>query len=481
MSHRPLWSVDAMAKAMGAEAAGVLPASTPGLSIDTRSIGAGEAFFAIKGDSRDGHDFVPAALKAGAGLAVVAADRRAAMPADAPLLLVPDVLAGLRDLARAARARTQAKVIGVTGSVGKTGTKEALRLALSADGETHASAASYNNHWGVPLSLARSPESARYAVFEMGMNHAGEIEPLSRLVRPQVAIITTIEPVHLEYLGSIEAIADAKAEIFRGLDPGGVALINRDTPQFARLQRSAKSAGVARVVSFGEHAKADARLIKSSLHADCSTVQARILGTDITYKLGAPGRHLVLNSLAVLAAVSLVGADLALAALALAEMKPAAGRGSRITLHLRGGTALLIDESYNANPASMRAALALLGQAAVGPRGRRIAVLGDMLELGPPGAELHRALVDSVLADGADLVFCCGPLMRALWEALPSERRGGYAETSTALEPGILAALRPGDAVMVKGSLGSNMAPIVKALERRYSPRETLTAAPVQG
>ncbi len=481
MSDRPLWSVDAMAKAMRAEAAGALPASTPGLSIDTRSIGAGEAFFAIKGDSRDGHDFVPAALKAGAGLAVVAADRRAAMPADAPLLLVPDVLAGLRDLARAARARTQAKVIGVTGSVGKTGTKEALLLALSADGETHVSAASYNNHWGVPLSLARCPESARYAVFEMGMNHAGEIEPLSRLVRPQVAIVTAIEPVHLEYLGSLQAIADAKAEIFLGLEPGGAAVINRDNPQFARLKRSAGSAGVQRVVSFGEHAKADARLVKSSLHADCSTVQARILGTDITYKLGAPGRHLVLNSLAVLAAVSLVGADLALAALALAEMKPAAGRGSRITLTLRGGTALLIDESYNANPASMRAALALLGQAAVGPRGRRIAVLGDMLELGPQGAELHGGLVNSVLADGVDLVFCCGPLMRALWEALPSERRGGYAETSTALEPGLLAALRPGDSVMVKGSLGSNMAPIVKALERRYSPRETLTAAPVQG
>jgi UDP-N-acetylmuramoyl-tripeptide--D-alanyl-D-alanine ligase len=481
MSDRPLWSVEAMGKAMGAEAAGALPASAPGLSIDTRSIGPGEAFFAITGDSRDGHDFVPAALKARAGLAVVAADRRASMPADAPLLLVPDVLAGLRDLARAARARTNATVIGVTGSVGKTGTKEALRLALSADGETHASAASYNNHWGVPLSLARCPESARYAVFEMGMNHAGEIEPLSRLVRPQVAIVTTIEPVHLEYLGSLEAIADAKAEIFLGLEPGGTAVLNRDNPQFARLKRAAGNAGVGRIVSFGEHAKADARLIKSSLHADCSTVQARILGTDITYKLGAPGRHLVLNSLAVLAAVSLAGADLALAALALAELKPAAGRGSRINLDLGGGTALLIDESYNANPASMRAALALLGQAATGPRGRRIAVLGDMLELGPPGAELHRALVDAVVSCGVDLVFCCGPLMQALWEALPSERRGGYAETSTALEPSVLTAIRPGDAVMIKGSLGSNMAPIVKALERRYSSGDTLTAAPAQG
>ena len=274
-------------------------------------------------------------------------------------------------------------MIGVTGSVGKTGTKEALRLALARSGETHASVASYNNHWGVPLSLARCPASARYAVFEMGMNHAGEIEPLTRLVRPHVAIVTTVEPVHLEFFGSVEAIADAKAEIFRGLEPGGAAVINRDNPQFARLAARAKSAGVERIVSFGEHAKADARLIKCALHPDCSTVQARILGTDVTYKLGAPGRHVVLNSLAVLAAASLAGADLALAALALADLKPpSGGRGARITLDLPGGTALLIDESYNANPASMRAALALLGQAPMGPRGRRIAVLGDMLELG---------------------------------------------------------------------------------------------------
>ena len=310
-------------------------------------------------------------------------------PKDAPLLVVPDVLEGLRDLARASRARSEAKVIGVTGSVGKTGTKEALRLALTPSGETHASVASYNNHWGVPLSLARCPASARFAVFEMGMNHAGEIEPLSQLVQPHVAIVTTIAPVHLEYLGSIEAIADAKAEIFRGLVAGGAAVINRDIPQYQRLARAAESVG-ARVVSFGEHAKADARLITSSLHADCSTVQARILGADVTYKLGAPGRHVVMNSLAVLAAASLAGADLALAALALAGLAPPTGRGARSELELPGGRALLIDESYNANPASMQAAIALLGQADVAAQGRRIAVLGDMLELGPSGAELHR-------------------------------------------------------------------------------------------
>ena len=337
MSERPLWTVEAMAQAMRATRTGALPDSIPGLSIDTRSIAPGEAFFAIKGDNRDGHDFVPAALKAGAALAVIAADQRHRFAGDAPLLIVPDVLDGLRDLARAARARSPAKIVGVTGSVGKTGTKEALRLTLSRDGETHASVASYNNHWGVPLSLARTPASARYAVFELGMNHAGEIEPLTRLVRPHVAIVTTIEPVHLEFFGSLDAIADAKAEIFLGLEPGGGAVINRDIPQYARLANRAKGAGVGRIVSFGEHAEADARLIKCSLQPDRSTVQARILGTEVTYKLGAPGRHVVLNSLAVLAAAALVGADLALAALALAELQPAAGRGARVTLDLPGG------------------------------------------------------------------------------------------------------------------------------------------------
>jgi UDP-N-acetylmuramoyl-tripeptide--D-alanyl-D-alanine ligase len=481
MSVEPLWSVEAMAQAMHAARAGALPAAAAGISIDSRSIAPGEAFFAIAGEHRDGHDFVPAALAAGAGLAVVAADKRAGFPAQAPLLVVADVLAALGDLARAARVRSPAKFLAVTGSVGKTSTKEALRLALGADGETHASVASYNNHWGVPLSLARCPRTARYAVLELGMNHAGEIAALTALARPHVAIITTIEPVHLEFLGSLAAIADAKAEIFRGLEAGGAAVINRDNPQFARLRRHAQDAGAGRVVSFGQHVAADARLIKCSLHPDCSTVQARILGADVTYKLGAPGRHLVHNSLAVLAAAALVGADLALAALALAQLRPAAGRGARITLETRDGEAQLIDESYNANPASMRAALALLGQAEIGAQGRRIAVLGDMLELGARGAQWHRQMLEPVLAHGIDLVFCCGPLMRSLWEALPSERRAGYAETSALLEPQVLAAIRPGDTIMVKGSLGSRMGPIVKALERRYSRREAAVAAPAQG
>jgi UDP-N-acetylmuramoyl-tripeptide--D-alanyl-D-alanine ligase len=479
MSVAPLWTVEAMAEAMGAERAGTLPAAIGGISIDSRTLLPGEAFFAIR-DVRDGHDFVNAALANGAGLAVVSKEKRGAFSNTAPLLVVDDVLDGLRAMGRAARARSRAQVIGVTGSVGKTGTKEALRLALAPSGETHASVASYNNHWGVPLSLARCPESAQYAVFEMGMNHAGEIEPLSRLVQPHVAIVTAIAPVHLEHLGSLEAIADAKAEIFRGLVPGGTAVINRDTPQFERLRRGAADAGVQRIVTFGEHAEADARLLKSSLQADCSTAQARILGAEVAYKLGAPGRHVVLNSLAVLAAASLAGADLALAALALAGMTPPAGRGARTTLSLPGGAVLLIDESYNANPASMRAALALLGRADVAAAGRRLAVLGDMLELGPSGPDLHRGLSEPVVAEGIDLVFCCGPLMHALWEALPSERRGGYAETSAALESQVLAAVQPGDAVMVKGSLGSKMGPIVKALERTYS-RGAATASPSQG
>jgi len=467
-----LWTIDAMAAAMRADRAGRLPAEVSGLSIDSRSIKPGEAYFAIKGDVHDGHAFVAPALSAGGGVAVVARDKRDGLPADAPLLIVPDVLDGLRDLGRAARARAAGKIVAVTGSVGKTSTKEALRLALSRDGETHASVASFNNHWGVPLSLARLPHGARYGVFEIGMNHAGEIAPLTRLVRPHVAIITTVEPVHLEFFDSIEGIADAKAEIFLGLEPGGAAVLNLDNKQFARLKGHAETAAVARIVSFGEHAKADARLIKCSLQADGSTVEADILGQRAVYKLGAPGKHVVMNSLAVLAAASLAGADLAIAALALADLAPAQGRGTRYSLEVPGGAALLIDESYNANPTSMRAALELLGQAPLGPQGRRIAVLGDMLELGPSGEKLHRELARAIKDNGIDLVFCAGPLMAALWKALPSERKGGYAENAAKLEPEVVAAIRGGDAIMVKGSLGSRMGPIVKELSRRYAPSE---------
>ena len=476
MSDQPLFSVEAMAQAMRAERAGALPEQIGGISIDSRTLRTGDAFFAITGENRDGHEFVSAALKAGAGVAVVARDRRGLFPDSAPLLLVDDVLESLRALARAARARSCAKIIAVTGSVGKTGTKEALRLALSACGETHASVASYNNHWGVPLSLARTPATARYAVFEIGMNHAGEIAPLTRLVRPHVAIVTTVEPVHLEFFDSVEAIADAKAEIFLGIEPGGAGILNRDNPHFAQLRENAVKSGVEHIVSFGEHAAADARLISCSLLPDCSTVRARILDADVTYKLGAPGKHIVLNSLAALAAVSLAGGDLALAALALSRLEPPTGRGARMRLDLPGGSVLLIDESYNANPASMRASLSLLGEAQIGRRGRRIAVLGDMLELGPRGEAFHRDLAEAVRGNRVDLVFCCGPLMRALWEALPSGRRGGYAESSQALEPQLLAAVRAGDAVMVKGSLGSRMGLLVRALQRHFTPSPSALA-----
>jgi len=458
-----------MAAAMKAERAGNLPRDVPGLSIDTRTIKPGEAFFAIQGENRDGHEFVEAALQAGAGLAVVARQKMAAMPQGAPLLIADDALAGLNDLAKASRARSQAKIVAVTGSVGKTGTKEALRLVLGRQGETHASAASYNNHWGVPLSLALMPQSAKFGVFEIGMNHAGEITPLTKLVRPHVAIVTTIAPVHLEFFGTLEAIADAKAEIFLGVEPGGTAVLNADNPQFAHLKRAAQIAAVKHIVAFGESDGADAHLAKVSLQAETSTVQASILGRDVTYKLGAPGRHVVENSLAVLAAAQLLGADFALAALALADLKAPAGRGERVTLELPGGAVLLIDESYNANPVSMRAALALLGQVPMKGMGRRIAVLGDMLELGPDGAALHADLADAVTGNAVDLVFCSGPLMKSLWDALPSGRRGGYADTSAALEPEILGAIAANDAVMIKGSLGSRMSPIVKALRRRYA------------
>jgi UDP-N-acetylmuramoyl-tripeptide--D-alanyl-D-alanine ligase len=474
MTARALWTVDAMASTMGAERQGPVPASVAGLSIDSRNVAPGDAFFAIRGDHRDGHEFVGAALAANAALAVVAAERRAQFSSNAPLLVVPDVLVALRQLAEAARRRMRGQVIGVTGSVGKTGTKEALRLALSKDGETHASAASYNNQWGVPLSLARCPSSARYAVFEIGMNHAGEIAPLSRLVRPHVAVITTIAPVHLEFLGSLANIADAKAEIFLGVPPNGAAVINRDIDQFAQLSARAHQGGIERVVSFGEHPQADARLVKCALHARCSTVEAEILGTRFSYKIGAPGRHLVINSLAVLAVAELV------AALALAELHAGPGRGAPITIEVAGGSALILDESYNANPASVEAGLAVLGRSVIGPQGRRIAVLGDMLELGPDGPVLHRGLADVVVANDIDLVFCCGPLMQGLWQALPANRRGGYAEDSAALEGQVLPAIRAGDVIMVKGSLGSRMGPIVKALQRAY-PRHTLEDAPVQG
>ncbi|MCJ2054318.1 UDP-N-acetylmuramoylalanyl-D-glutamyl-2,6-diaminopimelate--D-alanyl-D-alanine ligase [Methylobacterium sp. J-070] len=457
-----------------------------GASIDTRTLQPGDLFFAIRGEARDGHDFVADALGRGAGAAVVAEDRAAGLAEHGPVLAAPasgpdPVLTAMVRLGAAARARTSAQVVAVTGSVGKTGTKEALRHVLSGQGEAHASAASYNNQWGVPLTLARMPGSTRYGVFEIGMNHAAEIVPLAAQVRPDVALITTVEPVHIEHFASLAAIADAKGEIFSGIRAGGVAIINRDAQHFDRLVAHAQASRAGRVVSFGEHPQADVRAQRIVLRPDLSVVDALVMGQPVTYKLGTAGRHAALNSLGVLAVIHALGADLAQAALSLGGLTPPVGRGERTALEIGGGIAYLIDESYNANPASVRAALATLAGIETGPRGRRIAVLGDMLELGAAAAEMHRGLAEAIEAARIDLVFAAGPLTRHLFEALPVSRRGGVADTAADLIEPLARTLRSGDAVMVKGSNGSRMGRIVEALKARYAidpTRRALATAP---
>jgi UDP-N-acetylmuramoyl-tripeptide--D-alanyl-D-alanine ligase len=331
----------------------------------------------------------------------------------------------------------------------------------------HASVKSFNNHWGVPLSLANMPKDTRFGVFEAGMNHAGEIDALTKLIRPHIAIITTVAPVHLGFFRSVEEIADAKAEIFRGLERGGTAIINRDSPYYERLKSHALKAG-ATIVGFGEAEGAEARLVNVELYPDGSNVNANILGTPTSYSLGAPGRHLVQNSLAVLAAVKIAGADLDLAARALSGLHAQAGRGARTLLGSKDRRIAIIDESYNANPASMRAALATLGLTPRSEFRRRVAVLGDMLELGPEGQKLHQGLAEFIDGAGVDVVFVCGELMGSLYQALPTSRRGAYAKTSEELAPRLVEAVGPGDVIMVKGSLGSRMAPLVEALKRRF-------------
>jgi UDP-N-acetylmuramoyl-tripeptide--D-alanyl-D-alanine ligase len=467
----PLWTYAAFAQATRGRRLGAEPEAITGVSIDSRTMAPGDAFFAIAGERFDGHDFASVALARGASTAVVAESRLSGLGrTKGPLTIVHDVLKALEALGVAARARSEAGIVAVTGSVGKTSTKEMLAAALAPDGPVHFSAASFNNHWGVPLTLARMPKDARYGVFEIGMNHAGEIEPLVRMVRPQVAIITTVEPVHLEYFKDVKAIAWAKAEIFLGVESGGAVLLNRDNPHYTLLRKLAREAGVERILGFGEHPKADVRLDTVKLKEACSCVAATILGEPVSYKLGAPGRHLVQNSLAVLGAVALLGGDLAKAALALAALKPPKGRGARDVLQFRRGSATLIDESYNANPASMRAAIALLGQAAPEKTGRRIAVLGEMRELGKGAPRMHAELAEPLLEAGIDTAFLAGPLMRPLWEALPERLRGGYAETAAELEPLLFETLAPGDVVMVKGSNASRMGPLVDTLKARFAP-----------
>ena len=465
-----LWTTDELVAATGGRLDGEITRPIGGVSIDSRSIAAGDIFVAIAGENRDGHAFAAAALKNGAALAIVSRPDPEMRDSGA-LLVVDEPLAALRRLAAAARARSAARIVGITGSVGKTSSKEALRLALAPSGPTHASASSYNNHWGVPLSLSRLPRDAAYAVFEIGMSQAGEITPLTRLVRPHVAIVTTIAPSHLGHFPSLAEIADAKAEIFAGVEPGGAAVINRDSEFFDRLATAARQSGIARIVGFGEHESAEVRLSKVALHETCSCVTADILGETVSYRLGAPGRHLALNSLAVLAAAQLAGGDLARAAMALSHLEPQKGRGVRFRLDAPDGAITVIDESYNANPASVRAALALLGQASPGRGGRRIAVLGDMLELGDEGPRLHAELAAAVDESGTNIVYACGAGMAHLWEALPATRRGAYAETSQDLEEAVLRDVRGGDVVMVKGSLGSRMMPLVDAIKARYPER----------
>ena len=470
MADRPLWTADELVAATGGQLLGEVTQSLNGVTIDSRNFAPGDIFIAIKGDRHDGHDFAANALKAGAGLAVVSRvtdDMRAAGPV---LVVAEDPLRGLENMGRAARARSHAQIIGVTGSVGKTSTKEMLRVALSASGATHASAASFNNHWGVPLTLARMAPDAAFGVFEIGMNHAGEITPLVAMVKPHVAIVTTIAASHLGHFNSLDDIADAKAEIFSGVVAGGHAVISRDTPYFERLAAAARAAGIANVVSFGKSPDADVRIGRVVLHPDCCCVTADVMGETLIYKLGVPGEHMAVNSLAVLAAVKLSGADLARAGLALATAEPAKGRGVRERLTVNGGEVLLIDESYNANPASVRAALALLAASRPGKGGRRIAVLGDMLELGRQGPELHAELSAPMDEAGVDVLYAAGPLMANLWGRVPPAKRGAHAEISDGIRDALLSGLRAGDVVMIKGSLGSRMGPLAEAMRAKFPP-----------
>ena len=437
--------------------------SARGVSIDSRTVAPGDLFIALAGPKFDGHDFVAMALERGAVAALVSRVPTD-IAADAPLLLVPDTMAALEDLGRASRWRSTARIVGVTGSVGKTGTKEALKRAFERQGMSFASAGSLNNQWGVPLSLARMPREAAYGVFEMGMNHPGEIDALSRIVHPHVAVITTVEPAHLGFFPSVEAIADAKAEIFAGMEPSGAAVLNHDNPHFARLAAAAKTAGISRIIGFGTHPDAAVKLIDCHLYATASAVTASVMGEIVDYCVAIPGRHWVMNSLAVLGAVKAAGGDFGAAAAAMSSLAPLDCRGRRHRIEIAGGTAELIDESYNASPASMRATFAVLAAAEPRHGGRRIAVLGDMLELGNEATRLHAELAQPLVDAGVALVFTVGTNMRALHDALPKKMRGGHAADSAAMAEKLAGLLRPGDVIAVKGSFGSRMAEIVKRL-----------------
>jgi UDP-N-acetylmuramoyl-tripeptide--D-alanyl-D-alanine ligase len=464
---QPLWDFSELSSALSVERDGGSDASITGVSIDTRSLRPGDLFVALQ-DQRDGHDFVAAAFKAGSAAALVSS-AYSRQPGDGVLFRVPDPLEGLIALGRAARQRLgpDARIVGVTGSAGKTGTKEMLRACLARLGPTHASEKSYNNHWGVPLTLARMPRTTRFGVFEIGMNHAGEIRPLAKMVRPHAAIITTVEAVHLEHFPSVEAIADAKGEIFEGLLEGGAAIIKYDNPYASRLAAAALRFA-AKPVTFGFDAHADVCGTDFRPTDDGSDVTVHVSGQAIPAHLAMPGRHIAENALAVAAALDAIGTDVAGGLAALSDLAPPDGRGVRSMLCVGGGQALLIDESYNANPASMKAALATLGAVSREKYSRRIAVLGDMLELGRGAPALHADLKGAIDTAGVDLVFACGPHMKGLYDALPVGVKGGYSLTSSSIETTLAEHLRAGDVVMVKASNGTRLGAVVAALKSRF-------------
>ncbi len=458
-----------------------------GVSIDTRTIQPGDIFVALK-DARDGHDFVAAALAKGAAAALVSRIPEG-LPADAPLLIVDDVLLGLERLGIAARARTRAKVIGVTGSVGKTSTKEMLRTLLSGQGRVHAAEASYNNHWGVPLTLARMPTDTDFAVIEIGMNHPGEIAPLAKMAQLNVAMITIVAPAHLEAFADIEGIAHEKATILDGLLPHGHAILPADLTVTPILLAKAAALG-ARVSTFGADPTADFHLISATIGDTATVVKASRHGTPFLYKVLSPGRHFAVNGLGALAVADALGLDPMLAATDLGRWAPPPGRGKRerITLDIVEETAFdLIDDAFNANPASMAAALDVLiaaqpqdGIGRVG-RGRRIAVLGDMLELGPTEIELHRAIADHPGLAAIHTIHCVGPRMKSLWQALPRAQRGEWTETAATLAARPRALLDAGDILLLKGSKGIKVSLIVDALRKLGQSAPGLTAGPNMG
>ncbi len=455
-----LWTARTAQAATGGEAQGDWAATS--LSIDTRTLPEGALFVALA-DRRDGHDFVAEALARGAAAALVSR-RPEGVAAGAPLLIVDDVMDGLRALARAARARTGARVVAVTGSVGKTSVKEMLRCALQPFGLVHAAEKSFNNHWGVPLTLAGCPQEADFAVIEIGMNHPGEIAPLAAIAAPDVSLITTIAAAHLEAFsgpggGGMEGIAREKAVIFGGLRAGGTAIWPAGLPTSAILEAAA--AGAAHRLSFGSDG-AEARLLPSALDAPGSGAAAEVCGERVALSLAQPGRHIAMNALATLTATRALGLDLRRAAAGLAGWAPPPGRGTHERLGLPGGgTATLIDDAYNANPTSLAAALeGLAGSEAA----RRVAILGDMLELGPQAAALHAELAEHPAMARIDVVHCVGPLMRGLWEALPTARRGEWQEGAVAMAGRAACLVAPGDAVLVKSSLGTGLSRVVDAL-----------------